>query len=85
MVKNQVGHMIQLSYEELLKPYLEQAQYWQLKFAVVPHRCAISGQRIWLEYAYRGTRIITGPGDSIVEHFWIGRNEFMIWKLKGIT
>jgi hypothetical protein len=52
---------------------------------VVPHRCAISGQRIWLEYAYRGTRIITGPGDSIVEHFWIGRNEFMIWKLKGIT
>jgi hypothetical protein len=76
--------MIQLSYEELLKPYLERTQDWQLKFAVVPQRCAISGQRIWLKNAYRGTRTITGPGTPITQHHWIKANEFIVWKLKGI-
>jgi hypothetical protein len=76
--------MMQFSYEQLLEPYIKRVQDWQLKFAVVPHRCAVSGQRIWLELAYRGTRIVTGPGTPIVEHFWINRNEFVIWRLKNV-
>lgn len=76
--------MIQFSYEQLLETYLKQAQAWQLKFAVIPHRCAVSGQRIWLEYAYRGTRT-SGPRDhQTVEHFWISSVEFVIWRLKNV-
>jgi hypothetical protein len=76
--------MIQFSYEQLLEPYLKKASDWQLKFAVVPQRCAVSGQRIWLEHAYRGTRVITGPGTPVIEHYWINRNEFVIWRLKNV-
>jgi len=76
--------MMQFSYEQLMEPYIKRVQDWQLKFAVVPHRCAVSGQQIWLESAYRGTRIVTGPGTPIVEHFWINRSEFVIWRLKNV-
>ena len=76
--------MMQFSYEQFLEPYLKLAQHWQLKFALMPHRCAVSGQRIWLEPAYRGARTITGPGTPVVEHFWINRIEFMIWRLKNV-
>ena len=76
--------MIQFTYEEFLKPYLEQAQHWQLKFALVPRRCAVSGQIIWLEHAYRGTRVVAGPGTAVVEYFWINRSEFVIWRLKNV-
>jgi hypothetical protein len=76
--------MIQFSYEQLLEPYVKQAQHWQLKFAIMPHRCAVSGQQIWMEYAYRGTRTIIGPGTPVVEHFWINRSEFVIWRLKNV-
>ena len=76
--------MIQFSYEQILEPYLKQAKDWHLKFALVPRQCAVSGQRIWLEPAYRGTRVITGPGTPVVEHYWINRIEFMIWRLKNV-
>jgi hypothetical protein len=76
--------MIQFSYEQLLEPYLKQAGSWQLKFAVVPHRCAVSGQRIWLEHAYRGTRTIRSGDQFMTEHFWINRSEFVIWRLKNV-
>jgi hypothetical protein len=76
--------MIQFSYEQFLEPYLKQAGDWRLKFAVVPHRCAVSGRRIWMEYAYRGTRTY-GPRDhQTAEHFWISSIEFMIWRLKNV-
>jgi hypothetical protein len=76
--------MIQFSYEQLLEPYLKRAGDWQLKFAVVPHRCAVSGQRIWLEHAYRGTRTIRHGDHLITEYFWINRSEFVIWRLKNV-
>jgi len=75
--------MIQFSYEELIRPYLCQATNWRLKFAILPQRCAISGDRIWLEDAYRGTRTITGPGTPVIEHYWVKFDEFIIWNLKG--
>jgi hypothetical protein len=54
----------------------------EYKFAWLPHRCDISGKRIWLEYAYRMTRIITGPGESIFEYRWHDKNTHIMWKLK---
>jgi len=75
--------MIQFSYEELIRPYLNRATDWKLKFSIVPQRCSISGKRIWLERAYRGTRTITGPGTPVIEHFWVRSEEFIIWNLKG--
>jgi hypothetical protein len=77
--------MIQFTYEELIRPYLLQVTNWQLKFAIVPHRCSISGERIWLEDAYRGTRTITEARTPIIEHYWIKFDEFIIWNLKGRT
>jgi hypothetical protein len=77
--------MIQFSYEELIRPYLCQAKNWQLKFAIVPHRCSISGKRIWLEDAYRGTRSVRHGDHLMLEHFWVKFDEFIIWNLKGRT
>jgi hypothetical protein len=54
----------------------------QLKFSWLPETCALTGKCIWLEYAYRMTRIITGPGESIIEHRWHDKNTHIIWLLK---
>jgi hypothetical protein len=54
----------------------------ELKFAWLPETCYISGKRIWLQYGYRLTRLITGPGDTIFEHRWHNKNAHIIWKLK---
>ena len=53
----------------------------EYKFAWLPQRCDISGNRIWLKYGYRLTRIITGPGDPVFEHRWHDKNTHIIWKL----
>jgi len=53
----------------------------EYKFAWLPKRCDISGERIWLKYGYRLTRIITGPGESIFEYRWHDKNTHIIWKL----
>lgn len=54
----------------------------ELKFAWSPQTCDISGKRIWLKKAYRMTRIITGPGESIFEHKWHDKNAHIMWLLK---
>ncbi len=56
---------------------------WQLKFAWFPRRCYITKRIIWLERAYRGTGILTGPGEPIIEHRWHDKMEHLIWKIKG--
>ena len=56
---------------------------WQLKFAWLPKQCLISGRRVWLEFAYRGTSILTGPGEPIIEQGWHSKAEHLIYKLKG--
>jgi len=56
---------------------------WELKFAVLPKRCDITDNLIWLKHAYRGTALLTGPGDNIVEHRWHDKNEHLIFKIKG--
>lgn len=55
---------------------------WQLKFALLPKTCDITGKKIWFEYAYKGTAMYTGPGEPIFEHRWHDRAEHLIWRLK---
>jgi hypothetical protein len=71
------------SYFETIEYALDCVSNWALKFAWVPHRCCKSERLIWLEHAYQGTRIITGPGTPITETFWLNKADFVIWKLKG--
>jgi hypothetical protein len=56
---------------------------WQLRFALWPQHCDLSGDIIWLEFGYRGTAVLTGPGEDLVEHRWHNRHEHIIWKIKG--
>jgi hypothetical protein len=56
---------------------------WQRKFTFWPRRCWISNRIIWLQYAYKGTAVWTGPGTPAIEHQWHSAKEHIIWKLKG--
>ena len=62
---------------------LGRAGGWQLKLCWTPKRCFLTGQPLWGKRAYHGVREITGPGESIFDEYWIQRDEFLIWNLKG--
>ena len=62
---------------------LSRARDWKLKLCWTPKKCFLSQKPLWGKRAYQGTRIITGPGEPVIEHYWIEKNEFMIWNLKG--
>jgi hypothetical protein len=55
---------------------------WELKLVLWPTQCYITGKKLWLQYAYRGTSVLTGPGDSIIDHRWHDKHEHLIWLLK---
>ena len=55
---------------------------WKLKRCWVPQECFLTGQRLWGKQAYHGTRIITGPGTPVIDHYYVERDEFILWKLK---
>lgn len=56
---------------------------WELSFVWLPKRCNLTGRRIWLEWAYQGTGVLIGPGDSIFENRWHSKDEHLIFLLKG--
>lgn len=56
---------------------------WYVKFAWLPHRCCISGKRIWLKKAYKGTAMWTGPGDPVFQHEWVLKEQYLFAKLRG--
>jgi hypothetical protein len=61
---------------------LNRARGWKLKICWIPKKCFISKKPLWGKQAYNAQRIITGPGDPVIEDYWIDRNEFIIWNLK---
>jgi hypothetical protein len=63
---------------------LNQVCDWQLKFCWTPNRCALSGIDLWGRWAYRGIRLITGPGTPVEDVYWVDRDEFIMWRLKGV-
>jgi hypothetical protein len=62
---------------------LKRAGSWKLKFCWLPKKCAISEKKLWGQFAYQGYNVFFGPGDPVVEYYWIERTEFLIWNLKG--
>lgn len=62
---------------------LNRVNDWKLSLCWVPKDCFLTGQALWGRRAYHGTRLITGPGAPILDHYWIDKTEFIIWKLKG--
>ena len=56
---------------------------WELKLALWPRRCNISGKRIWLTCGYKGTAWLRS-GDILVdkEVKWHDKIEHIIWQLK---
>ena len=56
---------------------------WQLKYSFWPRRCYYTGKWLWLKLAYRGTGMITGPGDPVIENRWCHRDEYLFLKIKG--
>ncbi len=62
---------------------LNRAKAWELKLCWLPRTCFLSGQQLWGQQAYHGVRWIHGPGEPEEEEYWIAKNEFVIWKLKG--
>jgi len=67
----------------MISPLLHKAT-WKLCFAWQPHVCELSRKVIWLQTAYRGTRVITGPGTPVVERYWLTPVEFVMWRLKNV-
>lgn len=62
--------------------YLKRISDWKLKFCFLPHRCALSKKRLWLTRAYKGIQVITGPGDPVIDVYWVDKEEFILWQLK---
>lgn len=62
--------------------WLSCVSYSQLRFCLWPRRCDISNRVLWLEHAHCTTRVITGPGEPVLEHRWYSREEFLILRLK---
>jgi hypothetical protein len=57
---------------------------WKLAFAWIPCRCLVSNRWIWLELGYHGEAVWTGPGTPVFENYWLSKEEFLVWQLKGI-
>lgn len=58
---------------------------WEKHFCWLPKRCVYSNRLIWLEMAYKGESVFTGPGDPALIQHWAKRNEYIIAMLKGLV
>lgn len=65
-------------------PFNDRAQF-EYKFSFWPRRCYKTGRLVWLETAMRGRRIITGPGEPVIEDRWYNRDEALIMMIKGLA
>ncbi len=62
---------------------LSRATGWKLKLCWLPKKCFLTERQLWGKYAYHGVRMITGPGEPVYVDYWIEKNEFLLWNLKG--
>lgn len=56
---------------------------WSKEFVFLPKRCHYTGKYLWLKKAYKGTAMITGPGDIVFEDRWCDKNAYLFLKIKG--
>lgn len=58
---------------------------WQLKWSLWPRKCHYTGKLLWFTLAYKGTAMITGPGEPVFEYRWCERQEYLFLRIKGIV
>ena len=58
--------------------------YWNRTFAIWPRLCDQSGKRIWMEWCFKGTRMITGPGEPVFQYRWVNSKEYLFAQVRGI-
>jgi hypothetical protein len=63
--------------------YFNSCADFHYKYSFIPRRCYNTNRWVW-GVAVRGRRVITGPGDSIIEDRWYHRHEAIIMMLKGL-
>ena len=56
---------------------------WRLRYLWWPKRCNLSGQWLWLCWAYQGEAILKGTGVTLFEFRYHDSTEHIIWLLKG--
>ncbi len=56
---------------------------WQLKYSLWPRQCHYTGRWLWFTLAYKGTGMITGPGDPVFEDRWCAKDAYLFLKIKG--
>lgn len=56
---------------------------WEIARSWFPKRDALTRRWLWLKPVMKGIRIISGPGTPVIETYWLDKDEYFIWKLKG--
>lgn len=58
--------------------------HWSQAISIVGRRCFLSGNTIpWFSQAYKGIKIINGPGEDVVITKWATEEAVLFAKLKG--
>ena len=60
---------------------LSRVRDWKLTLCFRPKTCFLTGKQLFGKRCYKGTRVITGPGEPVIEHYFIEKFEFMKWQL----
>ena len=68
---------------QMYDPFNDRA-YFTYVFCAWPRKCYNTGRWIFMTTAMRGRRIITGPGEDVIEDRWYHRDEAIIMMIKGI-
>jgi hypothetical protein len=64
-------------------PFNDRAVF-EYKHSLIPRRCYNTGAWVW-GLAVRGRRVITGPGEPVIEDRWYHRHEAVMMMLKGLN
>lgn len=55
---------------------------WELKLCLLPRKCFISDQYLFGKMAYKGTKHIRGPDETLLQKvIWIEKHTFLLWQL----
>jgi hypothetical protein len=75
--------MMGTNYSEIqaYDPFDDRAVF-KYKYSFIPRRCHTTNRWIW-GLSMRGRRVITGPGDPLIQDRWYHRDEAIIKMLKG--
>lgn len=61
--------------------YFNDCASFEYKYSFLPRRCYNTGRWVW-GLGMRGRRIITGPGEPVIEDRWYHRHEAIIMMLQ---